>query len=321
VQDLHFREVPDSSFPEFVRSTREPGFIEPKWGYIFTDTGKLVPGSVPHAEASVAADWRLGSPSPLAVSGYCRQGLHAKQRYPKVVSLRYFWEWNYYHFYFDVLGKLFLLDSTGLDTNVPLVLGPYVDELPWPREILSLGSLKDRNWIVSREPVYAQETVYCRAMSGYKEKLEYLLGLMGVTKPLDSGGIRLFVGRSGAKTRQIQNESEVYEVLKGNGFEVIPSLEGMSIRTQIDLFSSARHVVAVHGAGITNCIFRRTAPMSLLELHAANYISTDFKRMCLEYGRHYATLAGSPAPGAPQHASFHLDRSTLELALRSLLDT
>jgi len=85
---------------------------------------------------------------------------------------------------------------------------------------------------------------------------------------------RLFVSRRGANSRRITNESEVSDFLENHGFSTI-QLEKLSLAEQISLFQNATHIIAVHGAGLTNLMHARQC--SVLELFASNHgIRPDF---------------------------------------------
>jgi len=63
---------------------------------------------------------------------------------------------------------------------------------------------------------------------------------------------KIVVLRPGAVTRRIQNSDELLLNLKG--WETVV-LEKMSIREQMKTFAEASHVVAAHGAGLTNLLW------------------------------------------------------------------
>lgn len=65
---------------------------------------------------------------------------------------------------------------------------------------------------------------------------------------------RVFISRKHADCRRIRNESQLRPILKSARFEV-GVLEKMKISDQIALFASASHVVAPHGAGLSNLAF------------------------------------------------------------------
>jgi hypothetical protein len=332
VDDLHRRSPASSdAWGEYVRAVRGPACVEPQWGYVITAQGELFEDSMcpnfpPHRPL-----WRLGTASPASflaerrrrsTAGAASATRRARQ-VPVAASLRHFWDWNYYHFYFDVLGKLSLLRDAGVSESIPLVLGSYAGRFPWAREILSRGELARRTWIIpdDDEYVWADEMIFCRTQQDYKYKMDFVLDSMGVAADAPRRDDRVFLDRADAKFRHILNIDELRPVFDEYGFRYVPSLSGFTVADQIALFANTKHFVAVHGAGITNVVFRRDAPMSVLELHAANYISTDFKRMAKEYGHHYETLAGEPDGDSPIHANFVIPPARLREVLGRVVAT
>jgi len=75
---------------------------------------------------------------------------------------------------------------------------------------------------------------------------------------------RIYVSRKLAVKRHLANEEEFLGLLKNDGFQKV-NLEQLSICEQIELFRSASHVIAAHGAGLTNIIFAPAA-VKILEI-------------------------------------------------------
>ena len=122
-------------------------YIEPKWGYLITRSGHLVESSLEpnfeHAERPL----RIGAPSIRRFFWSTRLGKRVDE-HDQVVSARHHWEWNYYHFYFDAIGKLELADVAGLGAGgYPWSLGAYVDELPFVRPVIESGRFAQRTWL------------------------------------------------------------------------------------------------------------------------------------------------------------------------------
>ena len=153
-----------------------------------TCTRRCRSGTVQHAP------WQLELPSPTA---FVRDRRHkAAQRFETVVSLRHWWEWNYFHFYMDVLGKLAALDSAGISFDTPIAIGRYYNQLSWVRELLSCGSLADRRWIVHDEGlIEARSVVYCQARMTYRERADYVVRALGAPAAPSSGNRRIFLKR------------------------------------------------------------------------------------------------------------------------------
>jgi hypothetical protein len=63
---------------------------------------------------------------------------------------------------------------------------------------------------------------------------------------------KIFISRDDAPARKLINAEEVFMALQG--WETV-TLTGMSTKKQIELFSSASHVISTHGAGLTNLLW------------------------------------------------------------------
>jgi hypothetical protein len=110
--------------------------------------------------------------------------------------------------------------------------------------------------------------------------------------PLPGGERRLFLTRSRHRSRHLENEREVRGGLASLGFEAVDT-EDLSLNEQIALFAEASSVVAVHGAGLANLIFRIGAPLRLTELFSSDYIAPQFAWLAKEFGFHYDAIVGS----------------------------
>ena len=75
---------------------------------------------------------------------------------------------------------------------------------------------------------------------------------------------RIYVSRKLAVKRHLANEEEFLGLLKEHKFRKV-YLEQMSVREQVELFRSASHVIAAHGAGLTNVLFA-PADVKILEI-------------------------------------------------------
>jgi hypothetical protein len=65
---------------------------------------------------------------------------------------------------------------------------------------------------------------------------------------------KIYISREKATHRRISNESEVLSILKDFGYEIV-NTEEIHFREQIRLFSEARIILGLHGAGHTNMMF------------------------------------------------------------------
>jgi capsular polysaccharide biosynthesis protein len=69
----------------------------------------------------------------------------------------------------------------------------------------------------------------------------------------------------------------------------------MTLAEQMTLFGQTRYCVAVHGAGLTNMIFRREQPMNLIEIFPPTSQPDYYPRLAHAYGfRHYSLIGTDP---------------------------
>ncbi|WP_203293326.1 glycosyltransferase family 61 protein [Luteirhabdus pelagi] len=102
----------------------------------------------------------------------------------------------------------------------------------------------------------------------------------------------ILISRKNAISRRILNEDEVLKALQPLAFEPV-CLEELSYEAQVRLFTTAKRVLAIHGAGITNVIYGRK--LRLVELYPEERNARDpfyfaqitaalgFEHLLLEY--------------------------------------
>jgi len=114
----------------------------------------------------------------------------------------------------------------------------------------------------------------------------------------DSAPRRLYLSRRGVATRQVANEEAVMALLKPHGFAAIRS-EQLSLSEQIALFREATHIVAPHGASLTNLLHMRQG--SVLELFQEGHgVRPDFFQLAMinQLNYHHAVC---PSSGPEMH--------------------
>lgn len=117
---------------------------------------------------------------------------------------------------------------------------------------------------------------------------------------------RILISRARASSRRILNEDQILSWLEVHGFRSVEP-ESMTLDEQIELFSNATHVIAVHGAGMTNLIHACHA--AVLELFSDNHgIRPDYFQICciLELPYFYAVCRS-----VGERNDIHLDRQTI----------
>lgn len=320
IEVAHERQA-GAPFPgtEYVHKCVEPAIIEPEWGYVITTRGQLLEASMQANDTDRFPPWRQGLPSPSAFRRAMLPSAANVVSVPAAISLRHWWEWNYFHFYNDVLGKLHLLEKAGISPNIPLVLGKYARELPFVQQIISRGELGKRAWIIQENTYVRADTVYyCRTKETKQERFRMIPKMADAPTPNPNSKKRLFLTRSPKARRRVENDAEVTATVREYGFEIVDT-DGMGIAQQMELFADVRYLIMVHGAGFTNMLYRQDAPLSILELHADNYLTRDPRELAETFGHSYDELGG-PAIGAnPQHADYTIDTAELARKIKQLL--
>ena len=129
--------------PEGVVTTvTGPALIEPNWGYVITAEGRLLEDSL-RTNWRAPAPWRFATPDPHEFNRVRHKNSPEVRDFEEVVLLRDLYEWNYFHFHFDVLGRLGLLREYGIPTSTPIIVGRYAKELPFVQQMLSTGRLAE----------------------------------------------------------------------------------------------------------------------------------------------------------------------------------
>jgi len=122
---------------------------------------------------------------------------------------------------------------------------------------------------------------------------------------------KLYISRRDSYNRKLENEEEVETLVASYGFEIV-SLTGMPMTEQIALFTGATHVVAAHGAGLTNIVFCKPVT-KILEIHMLPYISWCYRRLAGVFGLTYGCIWASATfrTVGIHDATYYLEPSSL----------
>lgn len=109
--------------------------------------------------------------------------------------------------------------------------------------------------------------------------------------PLPAARRKIYISRSNARRRRIVNEDAILPLLQEHGYE-IHRLAGLTIDAQMELFGSASHVVAAHGAELTNLVYCPPGT-KVLEIFSPYYINLCFWSMATQLGLDYSCMLGT----------------------------
>ena len=169
--------------------------------------------------------------------------------------------YSYYHLLTDLLPHL--LDSPRFPVLVPefmpLVFVDFLREAGFEVQILAADVFRVEKLIIPEMKTPDWNLDKIKKIRTFAENLYPEL-----SSHQSRSQQRIYVSRKLAVKRHLANEEEFLGLLKNDGFQKV-NLEQLSICEQIELFRSASHVIAAHGAGLTNIIFAPAA-VKILEI-------------------------------------------------------
>jgi capsular polysaccharide biosynthesis protein len=282
------RSVQPQVHPVFVRAYPEPvhplhvvavpdGHLVTGGGVVLTRDEVLVGETMwdlEHFRRDFDPPRRLSAPTHLP-------GTHAS-----IISL---WSNNYFHWIFNALPRLAVLEAGGVAYDsiiVPETLTRF------QRETLALlGVPEKRMTPFAGEHVTADRLIWAAPLAPINEPsrflLEWVRASLGATA--QQTGRRLYVSRSG--TRRAANEAEVYAALKPLGFEfVVP--ERLAFEEQVLLFASADILAGPHGSNFVNAVFSDRA--SVLEFFQPAHVNHGVYSVLCAAGQDHWSLICEP---------------------------
>jgi len=186
---------------------------------------------------------------------------------------------NYCHWLVDQLTRLSFLGFEARRQDCFIVTAPA--DTPWQMETLKqCGFDNDRVLTLGRfDAIQARELLVPSDLSriphpahkGAPWALHYLRSAVGYgsAAPADRERQKLYVSRNDASARRVLNEDELLAALHRYGYQSV-QLSALPVAEQVSLFSSASHIVGLHGAGLSNIVFANSG-CALLEIFAHTY--------------------------------------------------
>lgn len=217
---------------------------------------------------------------------------------------------NYWHWTFDILPRIYLLQQAGLLQQCDKILINPI-QLPYQKHMLTqLGIPMDR-FIFSNDQLHIQaKELLVPGIPEHKDhiplwSLEFLRGLFKPASTAISFGKKIFITRKKARNRKIINEDELLNLLQPLGFNVV-ALEELTVSEQVQLFAEADILIAPHGASQTNLIYSRPGT-TIIELFSPGWIHYLYWSMSGQLGiKYYYLIAEGEAPGED---NFVIDKS------------
>lgn len=169
---------------------------------------------------------------------------------------------NYFHWLFDVLPRLRLMELAGLTQKGSTYVVPVPRQQYQIDTLHMLGITPQRS--VSIQGPTLLEADRMAVAEGHRghghveawvcEFLRARLGSAGQASAETPA--RIYINRGDTLVRKVRNEDRLEEALAARGFHSI-SLGSFAFREQVRLFEGAEVVVGPHGAGLANLVFCR----------------------------------------------------------------
>jgi capsular polysaccharide biosynthesis protein len=189
---------------------------------------------------------------------------------------------NYFHFFVDILPVVFAALDYHKITGNPIAF--IVPENPKKYQLDAfelMGINKHKVFRFNNQPFFKCKAIISRNDHRYHNEPhipKHLISPIDVIKissllqygNKEDGMLspkKIIIDRSDAKSRRMINSIDLIKNCS-DGYSRV-TLEGMDLKSQISLFKNATHIIAMHGAGLTNLMHCNRA--NVLEIHAEGH--------------------------------------------------
>ncbi len=174
---------------------------------------------------------------------------------------------NYFHFMFDVLPKLWLIESKIKFEDIDYFL--LNKKIDWQIKILKKIGISSNKILTAKQYRHIEATRIISVthpwyLEGYIQEqvynipswIIYELRAHFLKKKKSNEKLKIFIDRSDSRFKhcKIMNNNELISFLEKRHFQIVKP-ENLSLNEQIDIFNNAKIIVGAHGAALTNIIF------------------------------------------------------------------
>lgn len=265
--------------------TIENAILEPDFGWAITKPFRIFKYSFPYT----TDPWDDKKRRPKTVNYIGRNSNTILIQ--EAISIKFGWQ-NYYHFFIDCLTQLALLDKYDPEGRIPIIVPQHFNEIKFVQDFLKISTIVKRDIIVHKIGEY----IKVKKLHIIKDFLlsDSLTDIVNSIpqQVVDNEPKKIFITRSIQAGRTILNLDEVSVVLEEFGFECIDCSE-LSLVCQSRVFASASHIMGIHGAGLTNILFRLGKPLNVLEIFPSQDFKPEhYRNISKKYGYKYNELVG-----------------------------
>ncbi len=233
--------------------------------------------------------------------------------------------YNYWHWLFDVLPRIFLYERFYSLNKLEKILVPGLQERFQIQTLFSLGINKnkiidaDNYRHVIAEKIFATSHPTISNIEKIPVWVIYFLRdrFLKNKKKLKNKFDKIYIDRSDSKSniknfRKIVNEKEIIDFLITRRFKVV-KLSEYSFLEQVSLFNNANYIVGLHGAGFANLVFcKKNTNVLEIKPKKAGYI---IKNLAIDNNLRYSNISLEPLdkPIARQFGVLYLPLKRLKM--------
>lgn len=243
--------------------------------------------------------------------------LQPKQHVARAVLFRHHYaELNYFHFLNDILSKLTILDRFPEYRQWPWIVSRAQFQTPYFQGFLQRLKPRTPEIIVQDEvPIEVEELVCVKGMGLTPSWIAQARAILHVSEAPPSRQEKIFLFRNNTTRDVLGNSSQVRDLCEQHGFRAVDTAT-LTLDEQIELFRNIRFIIAEHGAGLTNLIFRGHHPLGLLELYPPHCKASCYYALAKQLGHDYL---GQPMQSTTSQG-LQIDLEALAKNIRILLN-
>jgi len=215
---------------------------------------------------------------------------------------------NYYHFFIDILPQIIFWLSREDRKNVPFLIPKRVKKIEFAYKVLECLRSELESKILyydDSKPLLIRNESYFLQTSRFENT--YLKEVVEkICNEISHDGKtyeKIFLVR---KSRTIKNQEEIESYLKSYGYQIVDASE-LQWEDQVRMFRSVKSVVAIHGAGITNIIFRLGLPLRLFEIVPKNKSAYHYAHLATDMNFEYFRFTGGVMSYPLNNFSFDIE--------------
>lgn len=275
---------------------------------------------------------------------YLKQGTEFTEYNEKLAWCYHRFYYQYFHWFIDCLPRVWLLKKFSFDYD-KLYLG-NIRNLEFAKKSLQAFGVKESELIEFDEEknLLCKDLVFPVSKVEERRKLRPSMGdglhfkggwsksyIQELNKAVVKycanistaklGFDKIFVGRNDAAHRRLSNIEDLESLLASKGFVFIDP-GTLSFEDQVAVFNSARKIVGIHGAGMTNILWVNPATdVDVVEIAVEGLDDPGYRMICEALSINYRVVNGAPLGNHKAGIAFddlYVDTNTLESVLQSI---